>query len=234
MVATLTIGSIMLLALANALNPCALAMLAFALITILTKYPRERQRILKVGFAFTIGFFLVYLAYGILLINVLKVCTRFESIKVYFYMAAGIISVIIGLLNIKDFFRYGGGGFVMESPRKWRPKLRGIISKITSPVGGFVVGLIAALFLTPCMMGPYIIACSVLQNMSMFLAILWLLVYDLVMIIPMIAITLIIYFGFTTIDRVYGWREKNIRLLHLIVGIILVIIGLALLLGWLH
>jgi len=231
MAVELTIGSIILLALANAINPCALAMLAFALIAILTKYPRERARVLKVGFAFAIGFFIIYLIYGVLLINVLKIFTGFEAV---FYIAAGILSIIIGLFNIKDFFSYGGGGFVMETPRKWRPRLREIISRITSPAGGFVVGLITALFLTPCMMGPYIVACSLLQNMSLFLAIPWLLLYDIIIILPMIAITLVIYFGFTTIDAVYGWREKNLRLLHLIAGIILVLIGIALVSGLLY
>jgi len=234
MAVELTIGSIILLALANAINPCALAMLAFALIAILTKYPRERARVLKVGFAFAIGFFIIYLIYGVLLINVLKIFTGFEAVKIYFYIAAGILSIIIGLFNIKDFFSYGAGGFVMETPRKWRPRLREIISRITSPAGGFVVGLITALFLTPCMMGPYIVACSLLQNMSLFLAIPWLLLYDIIIILPMIAITLVIYFGFTTIDAVYGWREKNLRLLHLIAGIILVLIGIALVSGLLY
>ncbi len=230
----LTIPALLALASANAINPCAIAMLAFALIAILTKYPRERIRVLKVGFAFALGFLIVYFIYGIVLINVLKLFSALEAIKIYFYEAAGVISVIIGLMNIKDFFFYGGGGFVTETPRGWRPKLRSIIAKITSPKGGFLVGLLAALFLTPCMMGPYIVCCSLLQNQNFMVSVLYLLLYNLVMILPMIAITLIIYLGFTTVDSVYGWREKNIRLLHLITGIILVGIGLALLFGWLY
>jgi len=227
--------SLISLAAANAINPCAIAMLAFALISIMTKDPRNRKKVLQVGFAFAIGFFLVYLIYGLILINILEVFTALETVKIYFYKAAGILSIIIGLLNIKDFFWYGAGGFVIETPRKWRPKLREIISKITSPKGGFIVGLITALFLTPCMMGPYIVCCSLLQKQLSFVAsIPWLLLYNLIIIIPMIIITLIIYFGFSTVDNVYGWREKNLRLMHLITGIILVLIGLALLLGWLY
>jgi len=222
------------LAAVNAINPCAIAMLAFTLIAILTKYPRERTKVLQVGFAFTFGFFLIYFIYGILLINVLKFFAGLETIKIYFYIAAGVISIIIGLFNIKDFISYGAGGFVMETPRKWRPRLREIISKITSPFGGFIVGLITAFFLTPCMIGPYLVASSLLQNINIISAILWLLLYNLIIIMPMIVITLIIYFGFTTVDSVYGWREKNLKLLHLITGIILVLIGIALVTGILH
>jgi cytochrome c biogenesis protein CcdA len=227
--------SLLSLAAANAINPCALAMLAFALIAILTKDPRNRKKVLQVGFAFAIGFFLIYLIYGLILINLLQLFTALESVKIYFYTAAGILSIIIGLFNIKDYFAYGSLGFVTETPRSWRPKLKEIISRITSPIGGFVVGLISALFLTPCMMGPYIICCSLLQKQLSFVSsIPWLLLYNLIIIIPMIIITLIIYFGFSTVDSVYGWREKNLRLMHLITGIILVLIGVALIFGWLY
>lgn len=232
---TIPILSLISLAAANAINPCALAMLAFALIAILTKDPRNRKKVLQVGFAFAIGFFLVYFIYGVILINILGIFSALESIKFYFYKAAGVLSIIIGLFNIKDFFAYGSLGFVTETPRSWRPKLREIISRITSPLGGFIVGIISALFLTPCMMGPYVVCCSLLQKqLSLISSIPWLLLYNLIIIIPMIIITLIIYFGFSTVDNVYGWREKNLKRLHLITGIILVIIGLALIFGWLY
>ena len=227
--------SLMSLAAANAINPCALAMLAFALIAILTKDPRNRKKVLQVGFAFAIGFFLIYFIYGLILINVLEVFTALESVKLYVYKAAGIISILIGLFNIKDFFWYGSLGFVTETPRSWRLRLREMISRITSPLGGFIVGIVAAIFLTPCMMGPYLVCCSLLQQQLSFIGSTpWLLLYNIIIILPMLIITLIIYFGFSTVDNVYGWREKNLRLLHLITGIILILIGLALIFGWLY
>ncbi|MFA5084631.1 MAG: hypothetical protein WC475_04640, partial [Candidatus Paceibacterota bacterium] len=61
-----------------------------------------------------------------------------------------------------------------------------------------------------------------------------LLLYNLIFVLPMIVITMIVYFGFTTVDRVYGWREKNLRLLHLIAGILLMLIGLALVFRWIY
>jgi cytochrome c biogenesis protein CcdA len=130
---TIPILSLISLAAANAINPCALAMLAFALIAILTKDPRNRRKVLQVGFAFAAGFFLVYFVYGLILVNVLQLFTALETVKIYFYKAAGILSIIIGLFNIKDYFRYGSLGFVTETPRSWRPKLKDIISRITSP-----------------------------------------------------------------------------------------------------
>ena len=231
---SLTFPTLVAFAAADAVNPCELAVLTLALIAILTRYPRERKKVLQVGLAFTAAIFLMYLFYGLVLINVFKGLAAIADIKIWLYQALGIIGIILGLFNIKDFFSYGSMGFVTEVPRKWRPSMKNLIAGITSAKGAFITGLLVALFLTPCTMGPYIICCGLLEPLTILETIPWLLLYNIIFVLPMIAITLIIYFGFTTIDAVYGWREKNLRLLHLIAGIILMAIGLALLFGWLY
>jgi hypothetical protein len=47
----------------------------------------------------------------------------------------------------------------------------------------------------------------------------------------MIAITLIIFVGLSTVDRVSGWKEKNIKYLHLVEGLILLLLGILMLTG---
>ena len=227
----LTLPTLVALAAADAVNPCELAVLTLALVAILTRYPRERKKVLRVGLAFTAAIFLMYLLYGLVLINIFKGITAIVGIKIWLYRVLGIVGIILGAFNIKDFFAYGSFGFVTEVPKKWRPTMKNIIAGITSAKGAFITGLIVALFLTPCTMGPYVICCGLLEPLSIIETIPWLLLYNIIFVLPMIAITLIIYFGFTTIDVVYGWREKNLRLLHLVAGIILVAIGLALLFG---
>jgi len=230
----LTLPTLVALAAADSVNPCELAVLILALVAILTRYPRERKKVLQVGLAFTAAIFLMYLFYGLVLINIFKGITALANIKIWLYRALGVVGIVLGAFNIKDFFSYGSLGFVTEVPRKWRPTMKNIIAGITSAKGAFITGLIVALFLTPCTMGPYVICCGLLEPLSIIETVPWLLLYNIIFVLPMIAITLIIYFGFTTIDAVYGWREKNLRLLHLIAGIILVVIGLALLFGWLY
>ncbi|UCD20596.1 MAG: hypothetical protein JSW08_02345 [archaeon] len=221
------------LALADAVNPCELAVLTLALIAILTRYPRDRKMVLKVGLMFTLAIFLMYIVYGIVLINVFGLAAGIKSIGPILYKIFGAIGIVLGLSNIKDFFSYGAGGFVMEMPRRWRPSLKGLIVKITSPWGAFVVGIICAVFLTPCTMGPYIVASGILQPLGFIRALPLLIMYNIIFVLPMIVITLLIYWGFTSVDKVSGWRAKNLRLMHLIAGILLLVIGLALIFGWL-
>ena len=222
------------LAAADAVNPCELAVLTLALVSILTRYPRDRKKVLQVGFSFTAAIFAVYLIYGLLLVNVFKGITQIASVKIWIYSILGAFGIILGALNIKDYFAYGGGGFVTEVPRKWRPKMKNLIASITSPRGAFLIGIFVALFLTPCTMGPYFICCGILEPLKILQTIPWLLLYNFIFVLPMIVITLIVYSGFTTVDRVYGWREKNLRLLHLVAGVLLLFIGLALVFRWFY
>jgi len=230
----LTLASLIALAAADAVNPCELAVLTLALVAILVKYPRERKKVLAVGLAFTAAIFLMYFIYGLILINFFKFLTNIGAIKIWLYRILGIIGILLGFSNIKDFFSYGSLGFATEVPKKWRPSMKNIIAKITSPWGAFIVGLTVALFLTPCTMGPYIICCGLLEPLAILETIPWLLIYNIIFVLPMIAITFIVYLGFSTVESVYGWREKNIRVLHLIAGLILLAIGIALLLGLLY
>ena len=47
----------------------------------------------------------------------------------------------------------------------------------------------------------------------------------------MTGITFIVYSGFATIENVAGWREKNIRRLHLFAGLIILFLGIAIVFG---
>jgi hypothetical protein len=47
----------------------------------------------------------------------------------------------------------------------------------------------------------------------------------------MVAIVLAMYFGLPA-ERAENWRKEKIRLLHLIAGIVLVLLGIVMLAGW--
>ncbi|MCK4647738.1 hypothetical protein KAT24_02305, partial [Candidatus Pacearchaeota archaeon] len=99
--------------------------------------------------------------------------------------------------------------------------------------GAFIVGLFVTIFLLPCTIGPYIIAGGILSAMAIIKTIPPLLLYNAIFVIPMIIITGIVYFGISKVEDVSGWKDKNIKVLHLIAGIIMLLLGIGLLLGWL-
>ncbi len=229
---TLTFGRITLLALADSVNPCEIAILAMVLIAVLVANPKNKKKVLFTGLTFSLAVYIGYLAYGILFIQFFKLFAEFlrQSSK-YFYNGLAIIAMIIGALNIKDFFFYKAGGVGTEMPIFMRPKVKKIIDNISSPKSAFLIGFIVTIFLLPCTIGPYIVASGLLSELGFLKALPLLLYYNLVFLLPMIIITLIVYFGFARVEDVTGWKEKNIRKLHLIAGILLVLVGVGIITG---
>lgn len=231
MIEELSLAKILVLAGADAVNPCALAVLVLVLVTILT-VKKSKKEVLKAGFAFTLAVFIFYILYGLIMIGLFKsFALAIAGIRIYIYKVLAVFAMFLGTLNIKDSLFYKPGGTLTEMPLSLRPKMKRLISKITSPKGAFVVGIFVTIFLLPCTIGPYIVASGILSSIDFLSTIPWLLVYNLIFILPMLAITFIIYLGYSTVEKVGGWKESNIRYLHLIAGIILFVIGLLMLLG---
>jgi cytochrome c biogenesis protein CcdA len=230
---TFTLGRITLLALADSVNPCAIAVLAMILMEILIQNPEKRKKILHSGFAFVSAVFLGYVFYGLILIQFFKTFAEFlGNNSVYVYNGLAILAMILGALNIKDFFYYKAGSLGTEMPIFMRPKVKRIISKVSSTTGAFIIGFLVTLFLLPCTIGPYIVASGLISEIGFLNSIPWLLYYNLIFVIPMIIIVAIVYLGFTRVEDVSGWKERNIRKLHLIAGVLLFLVGMGLLLGW--
>lgn len=222
------------LALADSINPCELAVLAMVLIALLIQNPEKRRRVLYGGLAFVSAVFIGYMFYGLIIIQFFKTFAGFlRENSGLVYNGLAILAMILGVLNIKDFFVYKKGSFATEMPLFMRPKVKRITQKITSPSGAFVIGFVVTLFLLPCTMGPYIIASGLLSELGILKALPWLIYYNIIFVLPMIIIIFLIYFGFTKVEQVSGWKERNIKLLHLIAGILLFAVGFALLMGWL-
>lgn len=213
----------------DAINPCEFSILILLMASLLLGED-NRKKALKTGFSFIAAVFIAYFLMGIGLFEFLRKYTL--GFSTIFYWVIGILAIIIGLLNIKDYLWYGGGGFLMEVPRSWRPKMKKLIIGITSPLGGFLTGLVISLFLLPCTSGPYVVILSMLaQKTNLFMAFLYLIMYNLIFIAPMVAIVLAMYFGLPP-ERAEEWRKGKLRLLHLFAGIILVALGIVMLGGW--
>ena len=219
------------LAAVDAVNPCALAVLTFMLIAILTYNPEKKRNVLLAGLAFSASVFVTYLFYGLIIIKFFQIVQALTAVRLLLYKILGVAAIILGLLNIKDWIRHKPGGFATEMPLSFRPKVKKIISGVTSPKGAFFVGIFVTVFLLPCTIGPYIIAGGILSIFKIIEALPFLLLYNLIFISPMIAITLIVYTGFAKVENVSGWRKKNVRKLHLIAGIIMLGLGIGMTLG---
>ena len=229
----LSLTKIISLAVVDAINSCALAVLTLMLIAILTYNPKKKRNVLAAGLAFACSVFIMYLFYGLVIIKSFQFIQALTNVRLLLYKILGFAAIVLGIFNIKDAVRYKAGSFLTEMPLSMRPRVKKIISGITSPKGAFVIGVFVTVFLLPCTIGPYVIAGGILSALYLIKTMPFLLVYNLIFVLPMIVITLMVYVGFAKIEDVDGWKDKNIRYLHLITGFIMFIFGLAMILGWL-
>ena len=230
----ITIAELTGLALVDSVNPCAFAVLIFLLSTLFLRNPNERHKILLGGIAFALGIFVFYITVGVLLLFGIKSVLAVADLKnAYIYGAFGILTVILGLLNIKDYVAHGSLGFAMEVPKRWRPKMFGTMDKVlfrfASIPAAFIAGVLVTAFLLPCITGPYFVAGSLLKDLPIGTAVAWLAYYNFLFILPMLVITALVYASFTSVEKAHAFRERNIRKLHLIAGLMLLIVGIVIL-----
>lgn len=227
----LTLAKVLSLAAVDAVNPCALAVLTLMLLGILAYNPGDKRKVLLAGLAFSFSVFIMYFFYGLVIIRLFQVIHALTSIRLWLYKVLGFLAVVLGVLNLKDFVRYKPGTLGTEMPMFLRPKMQNLLFKITSPKGAFAIGAFVTLFLLPCTIGPYVICGGILCSLSLLKVLPWLFLYNAIFILPMLAITAVCFVGLTSVENVSEWRERNIRFLHLVAGVIIFGLGLAMLLG---
>jgi len=215
----LTIPAVILAAAADSVNPCTFAVLVLLLGTLLVA--GKKGKMWQAGLAFIAAIYISYFLMGIGIFSAIQAA----GVQRPFILTVSCLAILLGLWNTKDFFAYGKW-FTIEVPKRWRPLVKKVTGSVVSVPGAFAVGILDSLFLLPCSSGPYIAILALLsKTTSRSHGIGLLLLYNLIFILPLIIITLAVYFGYTTTARAERWRSERLGKLHLISGIIMFLLG---------
>ena len=110
--------------------------------------------------------------------------------------------------------------------------MKRILEKATSPLGAFIAGFAVCLFELPCTGGPYLFVLGLLaEKTTQMTAIPLLMYYNVVFVLPLLVITLLFYFGQSKIEQMQDWKDRNLRNLHLVAGLIMCAMGIAVIMG---
>ena len=205
-------------ALADSINPCAFAVILLLLSSILTR-TESKKKAIYAWLLFALAVFISYFAMWLWLFNALASATNTTILK----RMVWILWIVVWLANLKDFFWYKKG-FVMEVPLSWRPAMKKIIDRAVSPFGAFIVWFIVSLFLLPCTSGPYFTILWYLASESENLNSRWyiyLVIYNLIFILPMIAIALLVWLWYKSAEELAALKKKNTKLIHMIVWLLM-------------
>ena len=214
----------------DGLNPCAFSVLIY-LVGVFALY-RSRKEILGMGVVYVLSTYLVYLAIGLGLTQVMKLSGFLEIAAKTF----GAIAIGLGILNIV--------GAVSERFSKFSPRMSQrlfipVASQFSSSwiqksyIGAALLfgGAIAAIEF-PCTGGIYLAVIGMLSTQKVSLTLLlYLLGYNLMFIMPLV-ILLVLLCGIVSIPslrRVLEGKQASARLvMRFVSGLIMLVLGVSL------
>ncbi len=209
----------------DSINPCVIGVL-LVMLTVLLK-TGDRRKVLINGLAYTIGVYLTYLVGGLTLLSVFNAVRSVVLIGQVLYFVIGAFIILAGLLEIKDFFWYGRW-FSLAIPKRLVSYLESKVETThTSLYAALFFGFIVTLIELPCTGAPYLAILTLMSQSSLnFLTGLpLLLLYNLVFVLPLLAIIWMVYYGFA-IKRLEAWKQEHRGTMRLVIGLALSAVGI--------
>ena len=219
----LTVPSILIAAVIDSVNPCA-----FAVLIILLAYLAslgERRRIAAVGCAYIATVFVVYFVAGLGLLTVVQ---QIGLSGIVFTIAA-VVAIIAGLINIAEVL-LKREIFTLAIPVSQKNAIDRYIRKASIP-SAIALGALVSMVELPCTGGIYLAILGLLgDRMTLAEGIPYLLLYNLIFVLPLILILIVMYWGGTP-ERLETFRSGSRRWVRLVMGIVMVALGAAMLTG---
>jgi cytochrome c biogenesis protein CcdA/glutaredoxin len=235
----LGIFTVMLAGLIDGVNPCAFATIVF-LLSYLAFVGRTRREILMAGVAFTVAVFLTYFSMGLGFFQFLQRLTFLSTISRVVYALAAVLVLALAVISFYDYALIRRGRrpseMKLQLPMFLKRRIHDTIRKQSRSgrlaVGAFVTGAIVSLLELACtgqVYLPTIVFVTGVEGLKIH-AIFYLLMYNLLFVLPLVAVFVISYMGVTsqqigTVLEAHMDRVKlALGLFFLLLGILLVVI----------
>jgi cytochrome c biogenesis protein CcdA len=189
----------------DGLNPCAFATLVF-FISYLTLTGRKGREVLLVGLAFTLGVFLAYLAVGLGLSKLLGTLGFLTQVGKIVYILTAILCAALAVLSLLDYIKARQGRseeMSLSLPKILRKRINAIIregqdTRVYAPVA-FVTGVAVSLIELACTGQVYLPTIIFVLSVPELRvrAFLYLLLYNICFVIPLIVVFALAYYGTT-------------------------------------
>jgi cytochrome c biogenesis protein CcdA/glutaredoxin len=190
--------------LVDGLNPCAFATLVF-FVSYLALSGRKGRDVLAVGVAFTLGVFLAYLAVGLGFYEVLDLLDDLlTALGRWVYGLTALLCAVLAVFSFLDFLkaRQGEiGDMSLNLPHSLRMRINAVIRRgrksQTFVAGAFVTGIVVSFLELACTGQVYLptIIFVVSQPELRVRAFIFLLLYNLLFILPLVVVFILAYYG---------------------------------------
>ncbi len=213
----------MLLGFVDGINPCMFWVLIF-LLTYLVSVG-SKKKVLYSGLIFVITTFVLYFAIMYLMHKVIFSTMALLPYIAYIKFAIGIIAIILGIIEVKDFF-FAWKWISLKIPAAVKPTLEYITKKGTY-MSAFVLAVLSTFVELPCTIWiPLAYVWAVWENINILLA-LW--IYNLFFIIPLLIIVFGIYYWLSAFKTDENWNmaindSSSKKIMRLVAGLVLILL----------
>lgn len=231
--------TVVLAGLVDGLNPCAFATLIF-FISYLTISGRKGKEVILVGVTFTLGVFIAYLVIGLgfykvldLLGNILNMIAR------WVYVFTALLCLTLAVLSFRDVSKAKSGNLEdmqLKLPDALRKRINAVIRKGRGTsryaLGAFATGVVISLLELACtgqVYLPTIIFVSSVPELRLQ-AIFYLVLYNLLFILPLIVVFILAFYGTTSKDLT-RFLHKHAAAVKIGLGIVFAALGIWLLIS---
>ncbi len=214
-----TLGTVVVTALIDSINPCAIGVLILMITVLLGKKKNVRDMLFFGGLYIT-AVAMTYFIAGLGLIYFLSVVPLY--VAEYISIAVGLFITVAGLLEVKDFFWYGKG-FSLQIPPKYAQKITKYAGNVSVPGVIFLGAFVAAVEL-PCTGAPYLAITALLSQYFDITALLMLILYNIIFVSPLIVILVAVALG-KNITEFKKFKEENKGSMRLFIGLLLIAMG---------
>jgi cytochrome c biogenesis protein CcdA len=226
--------AVLLAGLVDGLNPCAFATIIF-FVSYLTLSGKKGKQILLTGASFTVGVFVAYLIVGLGFYKVLDLVKVYMSvISKIVYVLTAIFCLVLAFMSIRDYFKTKEGDLndmALKLPEPLRKRINAAVREGRKSssyyLSAFVTGLIISILELACtgqIYLPVIISMSTMPELR-GRATLFLVLYNLMFIVPLIIVFILAYYG-TTSKQFTNFLKKHAAAVKIGMAIIFLILAI--------
>ena len=236
--------------LTDGINPCAFTVIVF-FISFLSLQGYKKIELIIIGLTFIFAVFITYLAIGLGLFGFLYKLSGFWIISKIFNLTVGVLSIILGILALYDFFKFKRTaqteGLLLQLPQAVKNRIHSLIGLhyrrakeedgktlklhiLRLALSALIVGFLVSILEAVCTGQVYLPTITFVLKASHFkLQALWyLILYNIMFIVPLFIIFLFALLGVTS-EQFSQILRKHLSAIKILMAILFFGLGIFLL-----
>ena len=236
--------------LTDGINPCAFTVIVF-FISFLSLQGYKKRELIIIGLSFIFAVFITYLAIGLGLFSFLYKLSGFWIISKIFNLTVGVLSIILGILALYDFFKFKRTaqteGLLLQLPQAVKNRIHSLIGlhyRRTKEEGGkalkvhilrlalsaLIVGFLVSILEAVCTGQVYLPTITFVLKAShlKLQALGYLILYNIMFIVPLFIIFLFALMGVTS-EQFSKVLKRHLSAIKIVMAILFFGLGIFLL-----